>query len=267
MRLSKITTRFAPITALFFLSAVAFTSCEKEELEGTSSNFLPVEQVNSSLIMKHTGTWCAPCGGWGFTTFQTQLDTYGDSEVLVSVVSGSLGGANNEVFFDAYADAFGISATPTFHSNFGQTTSGALITAHKEAAVVANANYEMVIENGKIKVKTTTQFFQELSDEDFYLAPYIIVDNIVANQAGHPDGANAVHKKSLVDIAAPVGFEPSPFGYKIASGDIRNGYKVNLEFEANFLPTWDENDVSVALVISKRNSAGTPVFVNAFTKH
>lgn len=266
MKLNKIV-RIAPV-ALFVLGTVGLTSCKKEVVvEGTSSDFLTVEQKNSSFLLKHTGTWCGPCGGWGFTNFQGQIDTYGDTEVLAATVSGSLGGANNEFFFDAYADAFDISATPTFHGNFGQTTSGQLVSDHQAAAVVANSNYEMTIEGGKIKVKTTTQFFQDLSGETFYIAPYIIVDGIVADQAGHPDGANTVHKKSLVDIATPAGLEKDAFGYKVASGDIRNGYRVNLNCEADFISTWDESKVSVAIVITKRDPAGNPVFVNAFTKH
>lgn len=267
MKLNKIV-RIAPVAALFLIGTVGLTSCKKEVIvDGTSSDFLEVEQTNSSFLVKHTGTWCGPCGGWGFTNFQSQIDAYGDTEVLLATVSGSLGGTNNEFFFDAFANALSISATPTFHANFGQTTSGQLVTDHKEAAVVANSNYELTIEGGKIKVNTTTKFFQDLSDEDYYIAPYIVVDGIIANQAGHPDGANTAHKKSLVDIATPVGLDKEAFGYKIASGDIRNGYRVNLNFEADFNSSWDESNVSVAIVITKRDGSGNPVFVNAFTKH
>ncbi len=267
MKLNKMI-RFAPVAALFVIGTVGLTSCKKEVVvEGTSSDFLEVSETNSSFLAKHTGTWCGPCGGWGFTNFQTQIDTYGDSEVLVAVVSGSLGGTNNEFFFDAYGSALGITATPTFHGNLGQTTSGQLVSDHRDAPVVANSNYELTIANGKINVKTTTKFFQDLTGEDYYIAPYIIVDGIVANQAGHPDGANAVHKKSLVDIATPVGLEDQAFGYKIASGDIRNGYRVNLEAEADFNAAWTEDQVSVAILITKRDANGNPVFVNAFTKH
>jgi hypothetical protein len=268
MKLNKLT-RFAPVAALIFVGSVGLASCKKEVVvEGTSSNFLEVSESNSSFLAKHTGTWCGPCGGWGFTNFQSQIDTYGDSQVMLAVVSGSLGsGANNEYFFDAFASALSISATPTFHGNLGQTTSGQLVADHQSTAVVANSNYELTIADGKIKVKTTTKFFQDLAGEDYYIAPYIIVDGIVANQAGHPDGANTVHKKSLVDIATPVGLDDSAFGYKIASGDIRSGYRVNLESEADFDASWTEDQVSVAILITKRDASGNPVFVNAFTKH
>lgn len=252
---------------LFLGATITLSSCKKEELEGSASSFLEVEKKNSSFLLKHTGTWCAPCGGWGFTTFQTHLDNYGATEVLAADVSGNLAGANNEIIFDAFADAFDISATPTFHGNFGQPISSNLVNAHRESEVVVNANYELKFEGDKIIVNTTTEFFKDVSGTDYYLTPYIIVDNIVANQAGHADGANTVHKKSIVDVANPAGFDPEIFGYVVAGGDVRAGYKVNLEFEADRLASWNDADISVALILSTRDASGNPVFVNAFTKH
>lgn len=267
MKSSSIRTSAVLATALLFVTAISFSSCKKATLEGESSTFLEVEQKNSSFLVKHTGTWCGPCGGWGFTTFQTHIDNYGATEVLAATVSGSLGGTNNELIFDAYGDAFDLTATPTFHGNFGESINASLVSAHKDAAVVANANYELEFEDDKIIINTTTQFFKDLSGTDYYLAPYIIVDGIVADQAGHPDGVNTVHKKSLVDVAYPKGFAPEIFGYVVAGGDIESGYKVNLEFEAPRMATWNDADISVALVLTTRDASGNPVFVNANTKH
>ncbi|MFK7787819.1 MAG: hypothetical protein AB8B56_22040, partial [Crocinitomicaceae bacterium] len=193
--------------------------------------------------------------------------TYGDTEVLAASVSGGLGGANNEMIFDAFGDAFDLNATPTFHGNFGESINSSLVDAHKDAEVLVNSNYELEFVGDKIIVKTTTEFFKDLSGTDFYLAPYIIVDGIIANQAGHPDGANTSHKKSLVDVANPVGFNPEIFGYVVAGGEIREGYRVNLEFEAARLASWNDADISVALVLTTRDANGDPVFVNASTKH
>lgn len=153
------------------------------------------------------------------------------------------------------------------HGNFGQSIGASLVTQHQESEVVANSNYELEFVGDKIIVKTTTEFFKDLSGTDYYLAPYIIVDNIVANQAGHADGANTVHKKSLVDVANPKGYAADIFGYVVAGGDIRDGYKVNVEFEATRLASWNDADISVALVLTTRDASDKPVFVNANTKH
>lgn len=267
MKTSSFRTSAFAATALLFAAAISFSSCKKETLDGDSSTFIEVEQKNSSFLVKHTGTWCAPCGGWGFTTFQSHIDNYGATEVLAATVSGSLGGTNNELIFDAYGDAFALNATPTFHGNFGESINSSLVTAHRESTVIANADYELEFEGDKILIKTTTEFFRDLSGTDYYLAPYIIVDNIVADQAGHADGVNTVHKKSLVDVANPAGFAPEIFGYVVAGGNIENGYKVNLEFEATRDASWADADISVALVLTTRDASGNPVFVNANTKH
>lgn len=255
------------LSLALFMGSLVLVSCKKETIETTSSSFLSVEKKNSSFLVKQTGTWCPPCGGWGFTTFQNHIDAYGDTEVLGACVSGGMGGGNNEEIFDAFGTAFDINATPTFHGNFGQTISGALISEHANSPVVVNANYQLTFEGDKMKIKTTTEFFQDVTG-DYYLTPYIIVDNIVANQSGHPDGANTKHKKSIMDVARINGVDnPEYFGYKVAAGTIRAGYKVNLEFEADKLSNWVNDDISIGLVITQRDSNGKPTFVNAYTKH
>lgn len=257
-----------PVATLFVAGVMTISSCKKEELSATGSTFLDVEQKNSSFIVKHTGTWCAPCGGWGFTQFQSYIDTYGSTEVLAASVSGNIGGGNNEVVFDMFRDTLDLSATPTFHMNFGQDISAAAITAHQTAPVLVNSNYELSFTADKINIKTTTQFFQDVNGTEFYLIPYVIVDGIVADQAGHADGTNTVHKKSLVGVANVVGeFDPLYYGTKVAAGEIRNGYKVNLNFEFDRDASWAEDDISIGLVMSTKDAIGDPVFVNAYTKH
>lgn len=254
---------------LFLGLAIGVVSCKKEELTPTNSDYLSVEKKNASFIVKHTGTWCAPCGGWGFTQFQTYIDNFGDTEVLAASVSGSMGIGNNETIFGMFADTLDITSTPTFHMNLGQDVNASSINAHRDSAdVKVNSNYSLSIDGTNMKIKTTTEFFEASSGVEYYITPYIIVDGIVANQEGHPDGANTVHKKSLMDVAKIPGVEETNyFGYKFAAGEIEKGYKVNLEFESTFNTAWGAENVSIALVITTKDANGDPVFVNAYTKH
>ena len=99
---------------------------------------------------------------------------------------------------------------------------------------------------------------------------YVIVDSIVANQAGHPDGAATNHRKVVVDVGRIDGWpDPQYHGYKVATGIIEKGYRFNLTFEADRLATWTNDSlISVALVITTRNpGTGVPIFVNANTQH
>jgi hypothetical protein len=245
---------------------LVLAACKKESVEEPTPT-LEVEEKNSVLIAKHTWTGCGPCGGWGFTTFEGLMQNNPD-HVLVSFTRGNLGGYDNTAIYDFFQNTFELpGATPTFHNNLdaGLSVSQAETTMDN-IGVVANANYEMVRENGKIKLNTTTKFFQDV-EGTFKLAPFLILDGIIANQTGHPDGANTEHKLVPIDIAKPVGAAQSDYhGYTIAEGEIHKGYTVNLECEVDADPSWDTNNISFALLIIRDHGDGTYSLVNSFTK-
>ena len=248
------------------MSIFALAACKKVSTEEATAT-LDVEEKNSVLIAKHTWTGCGPCGGWGFETFATLTENNPD-EVLVSFTRGNLGGYGNQAIYDFIQDLFEIpGATPTFHNNLDASLS---VNQAKQAmddnGVVANANYEMTIEDGVIKLKTTTKFFKDVNGV-FMLAPYLILDGIVANQTGHADGANTEHHRVAVDIAKPLDAAQSDMsGYKIADGSIKSGYTINLECEVAADPSWDPNDISFALMLLKSNGDGTFTLINTFGK-
>lgn len=248
------------------MSIFALAACKKVSSEEPTAT-LDVEEKNSVLIAKHTWTGCGPCGGWGFETFENLMVNNPD-DVHVSFTLGNLGGYGNQAIYDFMQNTFGIpNATPTFHNNLDADLSvGQARTAMEEAGVIANANYEMKIQDGVIKLNTTTKFFKDVNGV-FMIAPYLVLDGIVANQSGHPDGANTVHHKVAIDIAKPTTVAQADFlGYKIAEGSIKNGYTVNLECEVDADPNWDPNNISFALMILQSNGDGTYKLINTFTK-
>lgn len=251
---------------LSLLSVVALTACKKVSTEEPTAT-LEVEEKNSVLIAKHTWTGCGPCGGWGFDNFTSLMQSHPD-EVHIAFKKGNIGPYANNAIYEFFQNTFGIpGSTPTFHNNLNATLSvGAAQTTMESQGVVANANYEMTIEDGTIKLNTTTKFFQE-TEGTFRIAPYLILDGIVANQLGHPDGANTEHKKVPIDIAKPIDAANSDYlGYVIADGSIKAGYTVNLECEVSADPTWDANNISFAIMIFKDHGDGTYSLVNTFTK-
>lgn len=251
---------------LSLMSIFALAACKKASTEVPTAT-LEVEEKNSVLIAKHTWTGCAPCGGWGFTTFES-LATNNPDEVLVSFTRGNLGGYGNQAIYDFIQNAFAIpNATPTFHYNLDASSSvNEERQAMDAAGVVANSNYEMKMEGSTIKLNTTTKFFQDATGQ-FFLAPYLILDGIIADQLGHPDGANTEHHRVAVDIAKPIDMAQADFsGYKIADGQIEKGYTINLDCEVAADPSWDLNDVSFALMLFKSNGDGTFTLINTFGK-
>jgi len=251
---------------LSLLSLFALGACKKESIEEPTPT-LDVEAKNSVLIAKHTWTGCGPCGEWGFDNFEN-LMTNNPDEVHVAFTLGNLGAYNNTAIYDFMQSTFEIpNVTPTFHNNLDAALSVSQARqAMDDAGVIANANYEMTIENGKIKLNTTTKFFQDI-EGTFMIAPYLILDGIIAYQNGNPDGANTEHHKVAVDIAKPVGAAQADFhGYTIAEGPIKNGYTVNLECEVAADPSWDPDNISFAILIFRNHGDGNYSLVNSFTK-
>jgi hypothetical protein len=256
------------IVSFFFLS-----SCKKKEIDNTvtSSEYLTVEKKNMSFIQKYSGTWCEPCGGWGFTQFSSLYSQFGSTEAFGAVVSGGMGVANNEEVFTATQQMYGssLTGTPNFMCNFSvvQATQS-LILNHRNSTVIANSNYELTVNQNDLSIKTTTQFFQSTEGKEYYLFPYVIVDGIKANQSGHDDGANTIHKMTIVDVAKPMNLELASYsGYKVAEGKIAEGYKFNLAFKAPRNSAWASDKISIVLVIAYKEANGKFKFVNSYTKH
>jgi len=263
----KLFTRFLPLT----LVLIALVGCKKETFTGPSSEFLEVEEKNSSLVFHYSMTSNPASGSTGYDYFTMLLNQYDSTEVLATMTFGGLGGANNDAVFLEHVDTFNFVTIPYFQGNYDSVSMvnvGDKISSHSSKVVIANAAYQLQFEPNQIIINTTTQFFQDVDQEDYYLSAYLIVDSIVAFQEGHPDLGSTVHRKSVVDVGRLQGHQIQYLGYPITAGGIDNGYKFNLQFVADRLPSWvDEDRISVALVITTRDSAGRPVFVNANTNH
>ena len=249
------------------LSSVLFLafSCKKYSFnDHKQSDFLPVQKKNSSLIFNYAYTSSAYSGSTGYDLFNSYLEVYDSLQVLATITSGDIGGANNDTIFDSHSVTFGVSEPSSFHVNLDSASVSNTIYAHTSSTVIANAAYALSLTPSSIIINTTTEFFEDVEGETFYLTPYLIVDSIVANQAGHPDGAMTNHRKNIVDVGRLSGYPVRYLGYKIASGKIQSGHRINLTFTADRLASWiDPEQISVVLVITKKDLLGNPVFVNA----
>jgi len=261
------------IALLVCAGALTFQSCEKQVLSGNSSTFIPVPKENSSLRILYTSPQSTFCGTNAFPQFDAELAAYDSTEVLFKIAPANFGGGDSDTIFEELANAFGFIdqfgfvTIPKFQTNFDTLLSlpGAVGT-HNTEEVIANAAYELLLTPTTITINTTTEFFAD-TEGDYYLAAYVVVDSIVAGQAGHVDDPNTIHRKTLVDIGRPPGYDPQYLGYRVTTGPVEVGYKFNLQFEVPRNPAWPDDQISVALVLSTRDDNGRPVFVNANTNH
>lgn len=253
---------------LLVASSTLFVQCKKYSFdESTQSVFLPVEEESSSVLFHYSSTTSSNSGGSGYTQFSDYIDDYDSTDVLLTLTEGNVGGANNDTIFNANSSAFGILSTSTFHANFNSLIASS-ISLQSTKQVIVNSSYELELTDDHIYINTTTKFFRSSDGEDYFLTPYIVIDSIVADQTGHPDGASTNHRKVAVDVARLKNYPVRYLGYEIASGQIDKGYQFNLSFEAERLPAWtDPEKISVALILTKRTALGNIVFVNANTNH
>lgn len=254
------------------LSSLVLFSCKKEISEKPETPVLDVEKKNMGVISKRTATWCSPCGNYGFNAFENHINNFGNDAVYLAFkgsfvhLDGYQVSSEGQLLFDNINAHFSIGAgTPHFFYNFtGGSTSG-IVASHNESDVVVNSNYEFELLNDKIKLKTTTKFFQDTEGE-YYITPFLILDNQMGYQLGHDDTTHAVHKKFVAAIAKPTTLETAePWSYRFATGQIRANHIVNLEFETPRKSSWSESDISFGIVIYKQQGDSL-AFVNAFTK-
>lgn len=254
------------------LASLILVSCKKETSDKPETATLEVEQKNMGVVAKRTATWCGPCGGYGFTSFQNLLNNLEGEAVFLAFkgsfyhLDGYQVSSEGQLLFDNINDHFSIeSSTPHFFYNFTPGSSSGMVTSHNESDVVVNSNYEFEMHPDRITLKTTTKFFQDV-EGDYYITPYLIVDNQMGYQLGHDDTTHTVHKKFVAAIAKPTTVStPEPWGYRFASGETRKNHIVNLEFETMRQPDWTTEDVSFGIVIYKEQGDSL-AFVNAFTK-
>lgn len=244
----------------------ALVACRKTSPMEVSEETLKVEEKNMAVIAKRTATWCSPCGSAGFPMFENLKSQYGSDGVYMAWKDAFVSSEGSHLF-DTVGPAFNLgNAVPTFFANFQKVWNDSMVKAHINADyIIANSNYDMSVEGQKVKLKTTTQFFTDVQGE-FYIAPYMIVDNIVGYQNGHPDEDNTIHHNYVARIAIPTTVNgDKDFGYQITTKGANRGFTVNLEFESIKSPTWKPRDISFALIIFKKQSWGLE-FINAFTK-
>ena len=266
---------------IFVLSLVAsmfLFGCGPEETTGPdgggSTDKLAVATVkkeNKSLIAKFSGTNCPPCGTWGWTMMASLVDGAGTEAVTMTAYGQNFVA---QLFITDEAttlqNAWGAAGYPHFGANGSVTTQDrsqgvytALeeqeifdrVNAHAASAVTANTtlNYEIV--DGKLNMKYKTSAWGDISGTP-YLAIYVLEDKVKGNQAGHSEGANAIHKKVLRgEVTASAGYGSEISGLAVGS-DVSGEATYELDSD------WDTDHIIVAPVMYSK--VGTNYeFVNA----
>lgn len=253
------------------IAAFAFTGCKKEAKKEDAKPQVNVPKENNSLTQKVTGTRCPPCGSWGWEMMD-ELMTYGQSKsFFISTYSDNFVAegfiTQTATDMDKY---WGITGYPSFVANGKPMLSRASgvntteekrmckaeVDAHRSSAVVANVGIVKSFDGNTMKVKTSTQFFANASG-NYNLALYVVENDAMWKQSGHPNGANPIAHHYVLRGAVN-----GSWGESISTGDVSNGAFFDKNFTYDVNESWNKDKISVVAVLWKVDNAKY-TFVNA----
>jgi hypothetical protein len=263
---------------LLILTA-AFTmlfACKKETSDKETTDILDVQEKNMGVYAVRTATWCEPCGNSMNGTQDNMTNQLVIGNAVPMAFKDAFIDQNNQphsdwgnYLFDEVRTKFDLApSVPHTFYNFSQSSVG----EHVLDTVIVSGNYNIDFDGNKMTIKTTTKFFKDYLG-DVYLTPFVIVNNLVGFQSGHPDSPttaspNTVHKHFVADVAYPTNFKPEDkheWGYRVAAGQLRRGQNINMEFTLDKKPHWANNNISIVMVYFRKVNNDF-LFLNAFTK-
>lgn len=261
-------------TVIVIILLLVGWSCKKnsEALPKLIHNDIIVEQSQQAMVFKITGTNCYSCGTWGWDLFHELADTLPAETPLISVYArnGSLFGCDEATVFQQKFAPF--AGTPAFIFNgvnrtvyyqrsvlVDQTLSTivqAVDSFSKNTPLVAVGSKQSIVADS-LFVRARVAFFQEVKGE-YFLACYLIENNIPGEQSGHAESPYTLHPNVLRGE-----IEHMQWGRKIAAGQIAAGQKYDFTFATALPSSWNAEKITSVLVIWERHNDQF-TFVNAF---
>jgi hypothetical protein len=249
---------------------------------GNEPQEIVVPEVNMSMVTKVTGSLCPPCGSWGWTAFESLINTNKDDAFFVGAYSDNYVA---RLFITDEAEtmerAWGVTGFPTFAANGMPqldrnsgvnvqseiSKTNAVVASHKSGEVFVNSGFRTSVDaNNIMTIETKTKFFKDVGG-DIFVAVYVIEDKVIGAQSGHPDGANASHHYVLRGAAKLDGAaKAETWGYQIGNPGATIT-PANTEVENTFtidVSNYDQANTSVAVVIYRKVGVRYQ-FLNAYS--
>lgn len=233
----------------------------------SSAQEITVEPVQLTLLTKKTATWCPPCGGWAWDTFENLLASNDEKAIVVaahfSTSNDPLYNETAEQMIDAFEFFPG---RPAFYTNMAlisgsgeavETTAADFVNTAYAQTPVAQTGIAATVDftTDLLTIDTKTEFFQKGNGE-YYLAAYLVDKEVIATQAGQ--GNDAVHKNVLRDELTG-----STFGNVLVEGSVAVGTTFEQTFSMDVAADVDLDNMSFMTVIWKKNGDSYE-FVNAY---
>lgn len=234
-------------------------------------NAQEISEEQWSLVTKKTATWCPFCGQWGWDFKDFLLEDFADQNVVVWMAHHS--GDLMTPTAKAITDNFGSSGQPVFYLNEdNMSVNASNLTAKR---MEYNENIEIlnglvpfagvgssaVFDGEKITSTSKVKFVFELEGGEYWLASYLVDQEVIANQASQ--GNNAKHENILLHA-----FQDSHFGEMVSNGAlIEANQEFIVEGELDFsgeqnIPDYSDGYSIVTILWSKVGDKYTPFNLN-----
>jgi hypothetical protein len=224
----------------------------------------PEEQ--KSLVIKHSATWCPPCGLEAWNVFEALVEDQSERAVFLQAHisrSSVLYSPNAE---DLLSNCDNYFFQPEFFHNTTRIGSGSIVTRNEINNLVNAASRQSpMAQTGivfaidpltrELRVRTKTRFFRAAQGV-FRLSVLLTLKDTIASQASR--SAAEVHKHVLVSALTE-----DTFGEVIADGVVAAGAELNFNLEAELPADISLSKTQIVTVLWQRNAQGKYDLVNA----
>lgn len=231
-----------------------------------SAQEITAPEQQRSLIMKHTATWCPPCGGTAWDVFDNLVGDYSEEAVFLQVhISGSslFYSENARDLLDNCDNSF---SQPEFFHNtslIGRgtgSTQNDLVTLIEESALTAplaqtGIRFTYEPDSRQLDVQTNTRFFNS-TQGDYQLSIFLAYREVEGFQENR--GQNQLHKHVLKSALTD-----DTFGEVLFSGDVEAGAEKALSLSTTLPDDMEIAKTEIVALIWKQNEEGGYDFVNA----
>lgn len=234
-------------------------------------NAQEVSEEQWTLVTKKTADWCPFCGQYGWTFKNYLLEDYADQNVVVWMAHHS-GGLMTPTA-KAISDNFNASGQPVFFINNDN------MSVNSSNLDAKRAEFQLIIESLNLfspfagvgstatfdgeKIETTSKakFFIELEGGEYWLASYLVDDELIAQQASQ--GNNALHENILMHSFNGTNY----FGENILTGAVEADQEFTVDGLLDFsgqanIPDYADGYSIVTILWTKVGDIYTPLNMN-----
>lgn len=234
------------------------------------TNAQTVTSTQTTLISKRTADWCPFCGSYGWSFMNKLIEKEKGKDAVIwgihysgglatpttQALAANLGGVGQPLFFlNTDDDDLGVTSQ-NVDAMVEETSSLIDVLSLFQAAV--NMGTEAKLKGKALTVNTKVKFPEDVESGEYYVATYLVKNNLVWTQASV--GPNAVHKNVL-----DKSLNAEHFGVKVAKAPVAKDteYDVTVKLDELVLHNGKLEDTKIVTVVWNKIAGGKYVFINA----